>query len=122
MRDCGDWRRLGGGRGPSFSPDVHFFCNANAAPRTSGWRNQHVEHVQPRDVHEIAAGIYRLSTSVPPSVVPGGFTFNQFLLVDDEPLLFHAGMRRLFPSVRAAVARVIDPAKLALDRLLSRRG
>lgn len=63
-------------------------------------------------VHEIAAGIYRLSTSVPPSVVPGGFTFNQFLLVDDEPLLFHTGMRSLFPSVRAAVARVIEPAKL----------
>jgi glyoxylase-like metal-dependent hydrolase (beta-lactamase superfamily II) len=63
-------------------------------------------------VHEIAAGIYRLSTSVPPSVIPGGFTFNQFLLVDDEQLLFHTGMRSMFPSVRDAVARVIDPATL----------
>jgi glyoxylase-like metal-dependent hydrolase (beta-lactamase superfamily II) len=63
-------------------------------------------------VHEISAGIYRISTPVPPSVVPGGFTFNQFLVVDDEPLLFHTGMRRLFPAVRGAVARVIDPARL----------
>jgi flavorubredoxin len=63
-------------------------------------------------VHEIAAGIYRISTPVPPSVVPGGFTFNQFLVVDDQPLLFHTGMRPLFPAVREAVARVIDPARL----------
>ncbi len=63
-------------------------------------------------VHEIAAGIYRISTPVPPAAVPGGFTFNQFLILDDEPLLFHTGMRSLFPAVRAAVARVIDPASL----------
>jgi flavorubredoxin len=63
-------------------------------------------------VHEIAAGIYRISTPVPPAAMPGGFTFNQFLIVDDEPLLFHTGMRTLFPAVRAAVARVIDPASL----------
>jgi flavorubredoxin len=64
------------------------------------------------NVHEIAAGIYRISTPVPPGAIPGGFTFNQFLIVDDQPLLFHTGMRRLFPAVRAAVARVIDPARL----------
>ena len=63
-------------------------------------------------VNEIAAGIYRISTPVPPSAMPGGFTFNQFLIVDEEPLLFHTGMRRLFPAVREAVARVIDPATL----------
>lgn len=63
-------------------------------------------------VHEIAAGIYRISTPVPPGAIPGGFTFNQFLVVDDEPLLFHTGMRSLFPTVRDAVARVIDPARL----------
>ena len=63
-------------------------------------------------VHEIAAGIYRISTPVPPSAMPGGFTFNQFLVVDEQPLLFHTGMRRLFPPVREAVARVIDPATL----------
>ncbi|HEY8923441.1 MAG TPA: MBL fold metallo-hydrolase [Polyangia bacterium] len=61
-------------------------------------------------VDEIADGVYRISTPAP--AVPGGFTFNQILVVDDEPLLFHTGMRSLFPSVRAAVARVIDPARL----------
>jgi len=46
------------------------------------------------NVHEIAPGIYRISTPLPPAVVPGGFTFNQYLLVDDEPMLFHTGPRR----------------------------
>jgi len=63
-------------------------------------------------VSEIAAGIYRISTPVPPGVVPGGFTFNQFLIVDEQPLLFHTGMHSLFPVVREAVARVIDPTTL----------
>jgi flavorubredoxin len=61
-------------------------------------------------VHDISAGINRISTPAP--AVPGGFTFNQFLVVDDEPLLFHTGMRSLFPVVREAVARVLDPARL----------
>jgi flavorubredoxin len=53
-------------------------------------------------IDEIADGIYRVSTPV--TVVPGGFTFNQYLILDDEPLLFHTGLRRLFPAVREAVA------------------
>jgi flavorubredoxin len=61
-------------------------------------------------VHEIAPDIYRISTPVP--VVPGGFMFNQFLIVDDEPLLFHTGLRKMFPVVREAVSRVLDPARL----------
>lgn len=65
------------------------------------------------NVHEIAAGIYRISTPVPPSVMPGGFTFNQILLVDEAPLLFHTGPRRMFPLVHEAVGRVLgDAAKL----------
>jgi glyoxylase-like metal-dependent hydrolase (beta-lactamase superfamily II) len=59
------------------------------------------------NVHEIAAGIFRISVPVPPSAMPGGFTFNQFLLVDDEPLLFHTGPHRVFPLVRQAVAHVL---------------
>ena len=59
------------------------------------------------NVHEIASGIYRISTPVPMDAVPGGFSFNQYLVVDDEPLLFHTGPRRLFPAVQAAVARVL---------------
>ncbi len=63
------------------------------------------------NVHEIAAGVYRISTPV--AAIPGGFTFNQILLVDDEPLLFHTGLKRLFPLVKEAVAHVLgDVAKL----------
>jgi flavorubredoxin len=65
------------------------------------------------NVHEIAAGIFRISTPVPPSQMPGGFTFNQILVVDETPLLFHTGPRRMFPLVREAVAHVLgDVAKL----------
>jgi flavorubredoxin len=56
-------------------------------------------------VDEIADGIYRISTPVP--VIPGGFTFNQFLVEDESPLLFHTGLRKLFPLVREAVAHVL---------------
>jgi len=64
-------------------------------------------------IDEIADGIHRISTPVPPNpALPTGFTFNQFLVVDDEPLLFHAGMRRIFPLVREAVASVMPVEKL----------
>ena len=59
-------------------------------------------------VDEIADRIYRISTPV--SVMPGGFTFNQFLVDDEAPLLFHTGLRRLFPLVREAVAQVLGDA------------
>jgi len=62
-------------------------------------------------VDEIAERIYRISTPV--SVIPGGFTFNQFLFDDEAPLLFHTGLRRLFPFVREAVSHVLgDAARL----------
>lgn len=57
--------------------------------------------------HEIARDIFRFSTFVP-GVTPAGFTFNQFLIRADEPLLFHCGARALFPLVSEAVSRVID--------------
>ena len=65
-------------------------------------------------IHEIADRIYRISTPVPPSAVPipGGFSFNQFLIVDDAPLLFHTGQRALFPLVREAVSHVLAPERL----------
>ena len=63
-------------------------------------------------IDEIADGLYRLSTFVPAIAAPAGFTFNQFLLVADEPLLFHCGLRGMFGTVSQAVARV-----LPLDRL-----
>lgn len=60
---------------------------------------------------EIAERIYRISTCVP-DAAPGGFTFNQFLVDADEPLLFHTGPRRMFPLVSAAVARIVPLARL----------
>ncbi len=61
---------------------------------------------------EIAEGIYRISAFVPGIAPPAGFTFNHFLVVADEPLLFHAGLRRMFPAVRDAVDRVIPAHRL----------
>ena len=62
-------------------------------------------------VDEIGPDIYRLSTLVP-AIGPNGFTFNQFLLVDEEPLLFHTGHRSMFPSVREAIERVMPIERL----------
>lgn len=63
------------------------------------------------NIEEIADGLFRVSTPVP-DLIPGGFTFNQFLLVDDEPLLFHTGPRRMFPLTRDAVRHVLPPERL----------
>ena len=66
----------------------------NKAPNTTDTR-----------VDEIADGIYRIST--PSTIVPGGFTFNQFLIRDEEPLLFHTGLRANFAAIKEAIGRVI---------------
>ena len=57
-------------------------------------------------VDEIAEDIYRFSTWVPDVAPPDGFTFNQFLVDAEQPLLFHTGLRAMFPLVSDAVARV----------------
>ncbi len=82
----------------------------SASPRKSRQRPQEARMItNPQsgtNVHEIAAGIYRINT---PVVLPGGagaFNFNQYLIVDDEPLVFHTGPRRMFPLVSEAVANV----------------
>ncbi|HYD72094.1 MAG TPA: MBL fold metallo-hydrolase [Candidatus Binatia bacterium] len=62
-------------------------------------------------INEIADGIFRLSTFIP-QVPPTGLAFNQFLILGDEPLLFHTGMRALFPLVRDAVSKVMPAEKL----------
>ncbi len=61
--------------------------------------------------HEIADGIFRLSTFVP-AVTPDGFTFNQFLVRAEQPLLFHTGLRNMFPMIAEAVARIIPIEQL----------
>lgn len=64
-------------------------------------------------ITEIAEGIYRVSTPVPPNpALPGGFTFNQFLIVDEQPLLFHTGPRKMFELVREAIEAVMPISKL----------
>ena len=63
-------------------------------------------------ISEIADGIFRLSTFVPDMFPPAGFTFNQFLVRGDEPLMFHTGLRKMFPLNRDALSRLIP-----LDRL-----
>jgi flavorubredoxin len=62
-------------------------------------------------IDEIADGIHRISTFVP-DVSPVGFTFNQFLVKGDEPLLFHAGHRAMFPLIAEAVAKIIPVESL----------
>ncbi|MEJ2592364.1 MAG: MBL fold metallo-hydrolase [Candidatus Thiodiazotropha sp.] len=63
------------------------------------------------NVHEIADGIYRINT---PVLIEGGggFSFNQYLIVDDAPLIFHTGPHKMFPLVREAVASVLPVEKL----------
>ncbi|WP_262299888.1 hypothetical protein [Microvirga sesbaniae] len=58
-------------------------------------------------VDEIGDRIYRLSTYVPDIAPPAGFTFDQFLILGEEPMLFHAGFRRMFLLVLEAVSRLM---------------
>jgi len=62
------------------------------------------------NIFEIADGIYRINTPV--QLPMGAFSFNQYLIVDDKPMLFHTGPRRMFPLVREAVAAVLPPERL----------
>ncbi|MGE5337826.1 MAG: MBL fold metallo-hydrolase [Gemmatimonadota bacterium] len=63
------------------------------------------------NIHEIADGIHRINT---PVTLPDGssFNFNQYLIIDDEALLFHTGPRRLFPVVRSAVNHLMPVERL----------
>lgn len=63
------------------------------------------------NVYEVSEGIYRINT---PVTIAGevGFSFNQYLIVDEQPLLFHTGPRKLFPYVSEAVASLMPVEKL----------
>jgi flavorubredoxin len=63
-------------------------------------------------IDEIVNGIFRISTPVPPEVIPGGFTFNQYLVVDEAPLLYHTGPSKMFPLIRDAISSVIPVKSL----------
>lgn len=64
------------------------------------------------NIFEITEGIFRINTPVSPPGMEGGFSFNQFLIVDDDPLLFHTGPRKLFHLVREAVNHVMPVERL----------
>ena len=68
------------------------------------------------NVAEIAPGIFRINT---PAKLPGevGFSFNQYLIVDDEPMLFHTGMRKLYPLVSEAIRAVLPVERLKYHAL-----
>jgi flavorubredoxin len=70
--------------------------------RANPWRT-----IMETKIAEIADGIYRLSTFVPQIAEPAGFAFNAFLVRGDEPLLFHTGLRKMFPLNRDAVAKLM---------------
>ena len=63
------------------------------------------------NVHEISDGIYRINT---PVIFENGrgFSFNQYLVTDEESLLFHTGPRKMFPLVHEAVTSIIPAERL----------
>ncbi len=63
-------------------------------------------------IDEVADGIYRSCVAITPADRPGGFSYNQYLILGAEPMLFHAGGRRYFPLIRDAVSRVLPPERL----------
>ena len=62
-------------------------------------------------IHPIAPETYRISIALP-DMMPGGFSFNQYLVVDEKPLLFHTGPRKLFPLIRQQIETVLPVAML----------
>jgi flavorubredoxin len=64
------------------------------------------------NIQEIADGIFRINTPVSVPGGPGHFSFNQYLIVDDAPMLFHTGQRQLFPVVSEAIGAVMPVARL----------
>lgn len=62
---------------------------------------------------QVAEAIYRICTPVPPSDdLPPGFTFNQYLIVDDDPLVYLTGLRHMFSLTRQAIATVLPVEEL----------
>jgi flavorubredoxin len=59
-------------------------------------------------IDEIATDLFRLSVYVPDF----DMQFNHFLVRDEEPLLFHAGLKGMFPALKEGLAKLIDPTKL----------
>src|SRR5688572_7126713 len=69
-------------------------------------------------IDHITGGIYRIATFTPDY----GITFNQFLIDDERPALIHTGEHAAYDNIRKAVAKVLDPARLAYVALLHWEG
>lgn len=63
-------------------------------------------------IHPIAPDTFRISIAMPPELFPGGFSFNQYLVVDERPLLFHTGPKKLFGLVRGRIETVLPVERL----------
>jgi flavorubredoxin len=63
-------------------------------------------------IDQIAPDLHRISVAMPPELFPGGFSFNQYLLLDEQPLLFHTGPRKFFALVRAQIEKVLPLEQL----------
>jgi len=72
-------------------------------------------------IDEVADGIYRISTPVPPAAVPGGFSFNQYLVVDEQPCSFTPGRASCSRSFAKRSRTVMPVDRPSLDQLLARR-
>jgi flavorubredoxin len=91
----------------ALAPQAYRFADAEQRALRLAARGPQKETQMPV-ITEIASDLFRISTYVPPL----NWQFNQFVARDDEPLLFHTGLKSLFPAVREAVARLLDPSTL----------
>ena len=97
---------------PNFTTHICIIKLTYCPPRLQPEPIAMMEEFMETKISEIADGIYRLSTFVPDIAPPAGFTFNQFLVLGDEPLMFHTGLRKMFPLNRDALSRIIPPERL----------
>jgi len=63
-------------------------------------------------IHPIAPDTYRISVALPPEIFPGGFSFNQYLVLDEKPLLFHTGPKKFFGLICEQIEKVLAVSQL----------
>jgi flavorubredoxin len=63
-------------------------------------------------IRPIAPDTHRISVALPPEIFPGGFSFNQYLVVDEKPLLFHTGPRKFFGLICEQIEKVLPVSQL----------
>jgi flavorubredoxin len=63
-------------------------------------------------IQPVAPDTHRISVAMPPEIFPGGFSFNQYLVVDEKPLLFHTGPKKLFGLICEQIEKVLPVSQL----------